>query len=379
MGESQAQADRSQTEVVPDYAASSEGPGTRPTAARMERGSGSGWPVLTVLKLLAIVLVLGALIAAAVYFGAHYWVADPLRQAREALDRKEFRQAAQLAEEYLKKDPNSHEAMLLAARAYVRMGRFAEAEAYFSQVPLEEKDDFYARAAGLVHRKLWAEAGMVYAEILQRWPDEGRALDQLIRIRLQQERHEEAMKLAQRLRLLPGWEATGTLLLALLEFQREQFVEAAQHFEEALKLAPDLDQEKTHIEPDVIYQAYAETLYQLGDIDRAIEYAMKARDLGNKPDSCYILGLCYDNKGDTERSRQFFEEAIARDPRHLRSLLKLGQLALRDSPEEAVRWFERVREIAPNNDAARQGLIAAYRLLGQEEKARELSQATSGR
>lgn len=335
--------------------------------------------LLTALKLIAVALVAAALVGGGIYLGVRYWFNDPLRQAWEAYEKKEFRTAVQLAEDYLKENPTDQEAMLLLARSYVRLGEFEKAEAYFAQVPLEEKEDFYARAAALVHRKLWTEAAVVYSDILQRWPDEGRALDQLIRIRLQQERLEEAIELAKRLRHLAGWEATGALLLALLEFQREQYVDAARYFVEGLKLVPDLDPEQTHIDRDVIYQAYAETLYQLGDIDRAIEYAMKARDLGNKPDPCYVLGLCYENKGDPVRSRQFYEEAIARDPKHLRSLLKLGQLALSESPEEAVKWFQRVLEIAPNNDAARQGLIAAYRLLGQDDKVTELLQRRAQR
>lgn len=351
-----------------DRAAGAETPPpNQPSATGNRRPPGTS--ALTALKLLLVAALAVGAIAAVAYVGITYWLHHPLRQAWQAYERKEYRTAAELAENYLKQEPTNQEAMLLAARAYVHLGEFEKAEAYFSQVPLEEKEDLYARAAALVHRKLWTEAGMVYSEILKRWPDEGRALDQLVRIRLQQERTEEAIKLAERLRLLPGWEATGTFLLALLEFQREQYVDAARLFEEGLKLVPDLDEEKTHIDPDLIYQAYAESLYQIGDVDGAIKYAMKARDLGTKPDAPYILGLCYENKGDPRRARQFYEEAIARDPKHLRSLLKLGQLSLSESPEEAVRWFERALEVAPDSDAARQGLVAAYRILGQHEKA----------
>lgn len=332
------------------------------------------WEVLSGLRLLVVAAVGFAVVGGLVWLGTNWWLNDPLRQAKLALERGEFLTAARQAEAWLEQHPDDQEAMLLAARAYARMGRMEEAEAYFAQVPLEEKADFYARAAGLVQRKLWTEAGLVYEEILRRWPREGSALDRLIRIRLQQQRVVEAIKLAHRLKALPGWEATGYLLLGLLEFERHQFVDAAKYLEQAIKLVPDLDPEKTHVDKDVVLLAYAECLYTLGRLEEAIQRAQEARDLSNKPDPCYILGLCYQQKGDTEKARQFFEEAVARDPTHLRSLVELGKLALMErKPEEAVKWFEKATALAPSDDGAWQGLIAAYRQMGDHEKAEEIA------
>ena len=328
---------------------------------------------LSLAKLVIVALLACAVVGTGVWFLSSWWFQDPLRQAKRALENGEFLSAARQAEAWLEAHPEDQEAMLLAARAYARMGRMEEAEAYFAQVPLEEKADFYARAAGLVKRKLWTEAGFVYEEILKRWPGEGSALDRLIRIRLQQQRITEAIKLAQRLKALPGWEATGYLLLGLLEFERLQYVDAAKYLEEALKLVPDLDPDKTHVEKDVVLLVYAECLYNLGRVDEAIQYAEQARDMANKPEPCYILGLCYQQKGDMKRARQFFEEAVARDPANMRAILELGRLSLLErNPEEARRWFEKATKLDPTEDGAWQGLIAAYRALGQNEKADEI-------
>ncbi len=333
-----------------------------------------GGELLSGVKLLAAAVVGCALVGSGLWFAASWWFNDPLRQAKQALERGEFLTAARQAEAWLEEHPNDQDAMLLAARAYARMGRMEEAEAYFAQVPLEEKADFYARAAGLVRRKLWTEAGVVYEEILRRWPNEGSALDRLIRIRLQQQRLVEAIKLAQRLKSLPGWEATGYLLLGLLEFERHQYVDAAKYLEQAIKLVPDLDPEKTHVDKDVVLLAYAECLYTLGRLEEAIKHAQEARDLSNKADPCYILGLCYQQKGDVQKARQFFEEAVARDPAHMRSIVALGKLALMErKPAEAAKWFEKATKLSPSDEGAWQGLIAAYRQMGEHEKAEEIA------
>jgi predicted Zn-dependent protease len=327
---------------------------------------------------------------------------DPLREAKDALEKGDLLVSARLAEAWLNSQQVSvdgakleggkkkgsegrgplskrriQEAMLIAARAYARMGQFEKAEAYFAMVPLTEKQDLYARAGGLVHRKLYAEAAFVYEQVIQRWPDEGSALDRLIRIRLQQDRRQEAVVMAQRLRTLPGWEVTGNILYGLLLFEERQVPEALKALEAALEAQPDLAPAKTRVDKDVVLSVYAECLHVMGRIEEAIKAASQARDLSAKnPDPCYILGLCYSQKGQLQLAKQYLEEAVARDPTHLRSLLELGRIALMlKQPKEARHWFETALKMDPGDKGALQGLVTALRLEGRTSEAEALQKS----
>src|SRR5262245_52821997 len=93
-----------------------------------------------------------------------------LKEARRAFDSGRYADAARLAEARLRSQPSDQAAKLVAARSYAHLELWAEAEAYFAQVPLKELDDFHLRLRGLEMRRLGPDAGQLCQQILQHWP-----------------------------------------------------------------------------------------------------------------------------------------------------------------------------------------------------------------
>jgi tetratricopeptide (TPR) repeat protein len=315
-----------------------------------------------------VVLCTGALIG---WFAYREFRITPMSEARRSYDEQNYPRAIELSESFLSEHPADQDAMLLLARSYGRLGRWAEAEVYFGQVRLNKPDDLHLRASGLIARRLWPEAATVYEQILQSWPMDGRALEQLSRIRIQQERHEEAMLLAKRLVRVPSHEVAGYLIIGTIEFHHNSFARAAEAFEEVVRRSPNLKSVPGDAATTV--QMLAESLLVLGRAADAEQYALQARELSQSPESCWILGLARQHQGDHEGARRYWEETVARDPNNVRAIRELGRDCLvREQPAEALKWLLRAIEIDPNDPGTLQALIATYRRLGQDEEARTL-------
>ena len=306
------------------------------------------------------------------WLAVRWFVVTAMSEARRALEDKNYTLAIELAERHLEGHPADQEAMLLLARSCAQVGRWSEAEAYFGQVRLRRPEDFHLRAKGLVARHLWPEAGLVYEQILQSWPLDGRALEQLARIRIQQQRYDESLTLAKRLAQVPSYEIAGHLIVGTIEFHRASFVRAAESFLEVIRRSPDL--KSVPADTGMVLEMLAESLLVLGRAAEAEPYALRARELTQSPESCWLLGMARQHQGDAEGARRYWEETVARDPSFVRAIRELGRDSLvHRQPEEALQWLQRAREIAPNDKGTLQALIATYRRLGQEEEARRLT------
>ena len=312
----------------------------------------------------------GALVS---WFAVRWFVVTAIGEARRAFEEKNYTLAIDLAERHLEGHPSDQDAMLFLARSYAQAGRWPEAEAYYGQVRLRKPEDLHLRAKGLVTRRLWPEAGLVYEQILQNWPMDGWALEQLARIRIQQQRNDEALTLAKRLILVPSYEVAGHLIVGTIEFHKHSFARAAESLEEVVRRAPDL--KSIPGDPGTVLQWLAESLLVLGRAADAEQYVMRARDLSQSAESCWLLGMARQHQGDSEGARRYWEETVARDPNFVRAIRELGRDSLvRQQPEDALRWLQRAREISPNDKGTLQALIATYRRLGQEEEAHKLSE-----
>lgn len=316
---------------------------------------------------------LGSLLAVALggaagWMGFQWYARLPVHEARWALEAERWPAAVQWAEGWLAQHPADQEAMLLAARAYARQGRWEEAEAYFAQVPLEELDDFHLRGEGLVTRKLYDEAAIVFEQVLQRWPMDGEALQRLAALRGEQLRMQEALILARRLCQVPTHQVSGHVLTGMLETQYGNPDRAIEALETALRLSPNL--EGSPVKVETVWIQLAEMLFYFGRPAEAEPYARQARERMTGPKPCWILGRVCEQRGDEQGARQYWEEAVARDPSFVPALRELGRLALlQQQPNEALTWLVRAYDAEPQDLATVQALAAAYRQLGQEEAA----------
>ena len=306
-------------------------------------------------------------------FGLVWWRALPLEETRQVYGSGQYLLAAQLAEQRLAQgDPHDPEAMLLAARAYAQLGRWPEAEAYFCQLPLRDREDLRMRARGLETRQLWTESAMVYEQIVQRWRDDGDALQHLAAIRVQQDRAQEALILSRRLAQIPSYEAIGHVLTGMIEHEMQNQQQAVDEFERALAVSPELKGIPT--ERWQVLQWFAEALLMLGRSDDAEKYALEARQLSSSAEPCLVLGQARQQMDDDEGARRYWTEAAARNPNFVPALKELAQLCLRQGTlDDALRWCAHAHELEPENPAIKYLLRTIYIRLGQLDKANELS------
>ena len=134
--------------------------------------------------LIAVLLALSVLLAGSQYWRGNSSIEAFIRQGREALDKRDFAAAMQLAEGALAREPDSAEANLLAGRSAAGLGRFPKALEHFSKVPDGASDvSILARSdAGvllLLHFKQLSDAEIEFRRILKHAPRNLAANDRL--------------------------------------------------------------------------------------------------------------------------------------------------------------------------------------------------------
>lgn len=100
----------------------------------------------------------------------------------------------------------------------------------------------------------------------------------------------------------------------------------------------------------------AESLYHAGDYGRALRhFRVYAREHADNPWGHYMLGLSAWKAGELERAAGALEDALGRDPDHVKSLVNLSRVLLElGRPEEARTRIEKAVDLAPTSaDALR--------------------------
>jgi tetratricopeptide (TPR) repeat protein len=311
---------------------------------------------------------IGVLLAACAGWFAFRWAQSlPLTEARLAFAVQNYEIAAQLAEAQLQSKPGDPEAILLAARSYARRNRWPEAEAYFTQIQLRDAEDFMLRARGLEARQLWSEAAWVYEQMLQKWPNNGNAIQHMAAIRSQQGRDQEATILAQRLIQMPSHQVVGYVIAGLIEFRMQNSIRAVELIEKAVAVSPEL--EGLHTDRAKVFEWLAEGLVELGRPEDAERYALKVRDLSVEPGPCFVLGRARQQLGDEDGAMSCWKEALARDPNHVPSIIEIARIHLRRmDPQEALRWAMRAQQLEPNSTVVTYLMTTIERMLEQQKK-----------
>ena len=86
----------------------------------------------------------------------------------------------------------------------------------------------------------------------------------------------------------------------------------------------------------------------------------------------YMLGLSAWRAGDLERARAAFDDALALDPRHVKSLINLSRVLLEsDKPAEAKKYLATAIEVDPGSSDAYRVLGRTQMLLGDADAALE--------
>lgn len=249
------------------------------------------------------------------------WGPNPIREARAAIDRRDFRTASDLLAEYLAEHPGDHEVQLVAARAARRGGDFSRASEHLAQYLRQRRrqDEAYNLEAALLraHQGNTNEAERLFAEYSGR-PDSPDA---------------------------------PLVMEAYLECQLKV-------------LAPGEDSRfmpETH-DPAVLQHMRAAAEAWLaarpGNADQVQGLVWQGR----------VLRYGHDHPGGTAK----FRAALARDPDSFDARLHLGLALVQSAPEESMRHFELLHTRRPDDRRLRYYLATGYRSFGRGAESRRL-------
>ncbi|MBM3979234.1 MAG: tetratricopeptide repeat protein [Planctomycetes bacterium] len=296
-----------------------------PPAAPVARAPRAGFWTRRRAVYAALVLLVGA----AAWGAWERWKPDPLREARAALDRREFQTAVNLLAARLEKNPTDKAAALLLAQTARRANDFnrarllhAEYEQRFGSTPELEREVRLLRA----QTGSGPELARVFAEVVAKpgAPDAALAAEAFI---------EGKFRVVAPLGAGRADPATEEAALAA--------VEAA---------APDLTRAV-----DLWLGARPGTADQVqGRLWRArLDFALNKHPSG-------VAAL---------------REALARDPDHYEARYQLAQAVAQSDPDAAIAHFEQLLQARPTDTAVRFALATACRSVGRAADARRLLDA----
>jgi tetratricopeptide (TPR) repeat protein len=297
----------------------------------------------------------------------------PIRQALAAERAGDAMTALRRAMDYLETAPGNAEAALIAARS-LTMLRFPDrAEPYYEQARragLLHLDDLQARALALTESNRLDMAVKAYEEILKDHPDEPVALRRLATVFYSQMRLREALALAERLADVPGQGALAYTLIGSIQHEQKHPERAADAYERALSVDPDLH--SVALPPEIFWTNFAQDLIASGRPARArqiLEQALAGRENAVQMD---LLGLAYQSEGAFDDAERCFRSAAEWDARLFSAWLHLGRLMMqpeRNQPESAISCLQRAAELAPSSFEPPYSLGLVYRRLGRNDEA----------
>jgi tetratricopeptide (TPR) repeat protein len=160
----------------------------------------------------------------------------------------------------------------------------------------------------------------------------------------------------------PDWMRWNNLGIAYLD--QLQYADAIQAFREVVKLRPDYAD--GHINLGLTYIEWE----KYGDARANLE---KGLALSQDPArALYYLAIVERREGHSEAELADLREVVARYPQSRDARRELGiSYYQQHRPEEAVKQFEALQAIDPDDVAAHYNLAILYRRLGLKEKASE--------
>src|SRR5690606_36760954 len=100
-------------------------------------------------------------------------------------------------------------------------------------------------------------------------------------------------------------------------------------------------------------------MYEAGDFKGSIALLMKRIELapGHRTGYYNNIGLCYEQMGDFEKAKLFYEKAVAEDPKNLMAYGGLGSVALKSGNHtEAIKQYELILKETPEDTIVRNKL-----------------------
>jgi tetratricopeptide (TPR) repeat protein len=171
---------------------------------------------------------------------------------------------------------------------------------------------------------------------------------------------------------LEGPSHSRTLQIALerllIQAQQGQFADIEEPLWDAIK--------KDRPETPLILEAMARGYMRMLRVGPAMECLRRILERDpNHVDALANRALAYERTGSVVEAEKDYRRALALDPERDDARFSLAQILLSANPEEAREQFEQLRARQPDNAEVLIGLAAAYRTLGEGDKARPLLDA----
>ena len=134
----------------------------------------------------------------------------------------------------------------------------------------------------------------------------------------------------------------------------QRYEESIQYYQQALAIDPNYAEARNNL---AITYANAGRYYgeQKGDLNKAIEYLLKANEMKpNTYETLRLLGVAYGIGGRVNEALEYFKQAAALQPNDPDALYNLGTAYFNaGQPEEAEKYFQQARAIKPDIDQER--------------------------
>jgi tetratricopeptide (TPR) repeat protein len=287
-----------------------------------------------------------------------------LLEARHAYLKGDLALCLRNALDHLGRQPWSSEAALLAASCLSRLDYAGDAEPYFRRAGHLTLNDLQIRAHGLARGSHPEQAIPVYEEILATRPDNMTALRGIAAVELLRNNKEKLLKLAEQFSRLSGGAVIGHMLRGVVYHRDNNPSQAVTCFERVLELDPELLE--MPLSRRLFWSHFADDLIAIHRIDDAGRVLTKAVAHGPDADLINRLGRVYLLQGRFEDAERYFRQAAEWSPSDYNSYLNLFDVALRcHRREEALKYLNQARLLAPRESSVLCRLASAYRQLGR--------------
>jgi len=287
-----------------------------------------------------------------------------LTEAPHAYSRGDLALCLQHAFDHLRRQPWNREAALWAARCLSRLDYAEEAEPFFGRAGHLVQSDLQLRAYGLARGPHPERAIPAYDEILARWPDNVTALRRLAAVQLARHNTDELLRLADRLSRISNGAVIGHTLRGVVYHNDKNPQRAVACFERVLELDPEL--REMPLAHRLFWSHLADDLVASGRLDDAKGRLIRA--LASAPDADLMnrLGRVYFLEGAFDDAERCFRQAGEWNPSDYKPHLDLCKLALqRHQREEALKYLDQAKVLAPREYSVLYSLASVYRQLGR--------------
>lgn len=270
---------------------------------------------------------------------ALWWEERPLRAIEQSLARKEYAQALDLSNDYLKEFPSHVQAIDQKARALAGLERWSDADRLFERFGADSFASQRAWSQALLHEERWTEALPLLSQLDKQFPDDGEILHELCACEAKLGYFDEAVAAAGRLMQISGHVRRGRLLLGILHYKRGNNRLAIDAWKPLVDQGSDLSDLQTSAAEFLL--SYGRAQIDDGRPAEAIEHLRRAVEIDPSPEVRNTLAEACDALGDRPAAVAQWQEVVAHSPLNRAAREGLARTALENrSPDEARRWLE---------------------------------------